>query len=68
MTGYCALVVIIDVYTYKNFALSRFRDTYLSGASGAAENFRKFRGRDPSPDAFLLWLGLQKPLKPALPK
>lgn len=41
----------------------RFRDLYLTGLSGSAENFRRFRGRDPSPDAFLLWLGLQKPLK-----
>ncbi|KAJ1522818.1 hypothetical protein ONE63_001970 [Megalurothrips usitatus] len=43
----------------------RFRDIYLAGHSDAAEKFRKFRGRDPSPDAFLLWLGLQKPLKPS---
>lgn len=46
----------------------RFRDAYLNGLCGAAENFRKFRGRDPAPDAFLLSLGLQKPLKPTQPK
>ncbi|XP_034236163.1 oligopeptidase A [Thrips palmi] len=46
----------------------RFRDTYLNGLSGAAKNFRKFRGRDPAPDAFLLSLGLQKPLKPTQSK
>lgn len=39
---------------------ARFRDTFLSlgGSCPAAEIFRKFRGRDPNPQALLDNLGL----------
>lgn len=44
---------------------ARFRDTFLSlgGSYPMAEVFRKFRGRDPSPQALLDNLGLTKATK-----
>ncbi|XP_013794444.1 probable cytosolic oligopeptidase A [Limulus polyphemus] len=41
----------------------RFRDTFLSLGGGChpSEVFRRFRGRDPSPDALLAACGLMKP-------
>ena len=40
----------------------RFRDTFLTCGSRvpAAQVFRLFRGRDPTPDALLMSLGLEK--------
>lgn len=44
---------------------TRFRDTFLSlgGSYPTAEVFRKFRGRDPSPQALLDNLGLTRTKK-----
>lgn len=44
---------------------ARFRNTFLSlgGSYPAAEVFRKFRGRDPSPQALLNNLGLTQAMK-----
>jgi len=44
---------------------TRFRNTFLSlgGSYPAAEVFRKFRGRDPSPQALLDNLGLTQATK-----
>uniref|UniRef100_A0A1B6FE92 oligopeptidase A n=1 Tax=Cuerna arida TaxID=1464854 RepID=A0A1B6FE92_9HEMI len=62
-----ARMVAADVYTaftepdvdLKNIG-SRFRDTYLAfgGSCPPGEVFRRFRGRDPSSEAYLKYLGL----------
>lgn len=46
---------------------ARFRDTFLAlgGSYPAAEIFRKFRGRDPSPQALLNNVGLTRTTKEA---
>jgi len=44
---------------------ARFRDTFLALGGGCNTNevFRRFLGRDPSPDAFLRINGLYSPTK-----
>ncbi|XP_054285847.1 oligopeptidase A [Macrosteles quadrilineatus] len=62
-----ARMVAADVYSAftepdvdKHNIGERFRDTYLAfgGSCPPGEVFRRFRGRDPSPEAFLKHLGL----------
>lgn len=54
----------IDELQQKELGM-RFRNTFLSlgGSYPAAEVFRKFRGRDPSPQALLNNLGLTSSTK-----
>lgn len=47
---------------------ARFKSTFLTSGSAVptAQLFREFRGRDPTPEALLISLGLKEPIQPKI--